>query len=921
LPRRRTITLYDKLFNLKQAIESEGTESPTELAWGLGIVIWSRERKIQYPLLTQLVEIDHIAADMAIRIRPREAEPRLELDPYYELENPGAPIFEKRARAVLQQAEETLSPFDPSSFEEILASAAATLDPQGKYWPRECEQSDAALPSASAELRVTDSWVLFARRKSTSFLVDDVRRLKEAVKSQSVFDGRPKVLVEDPTGPAIERRQFSYRGISSPGISSEGSLEIRNLYFPRPFNKEQVAIVEKLDQADGVVVQGPPGTGKTHTISNIICHYLALGKRVLVTSKGEPALAVLRDQIPSTVRPLTISLLTSEREGLKQLEHSVAKIATDISHLNRAEVREEIGQTETIIHKLHQKLADWARRNLSAVPENLGGLMLEELAHRVVAEHRYHSWFPDDLSGDAEFDPQFSEIDVNELRRARQNLGRDLQYLGQTFPLPTEVVDGPTLAVVHRDLQTLGQIANKICEKEIPPIRAPTTEMLLNAEQLLDYIQEAIRLNAACQADWLKQLRREFRRAVGGTPVTHVTKLLGLLTELATLEGTRVEFVATAVEVPDDAESDDELLSCARRASQGARPFGLIAIGKGELKRRFSSIRVNGSLPRDATHWSQVVQYLELLRGAKAITIRWNAFRAEFDGPVISETGTASIKSLSRVAEQIREAQWLAERFDPAIPVLVEEFFPGAFESVTITSDEREMKRLENALRLHLSRNRLSAAQSTLRAQKQRIKAYKGELFEAIRAFLDSLGCADVSEQSVQERWSTFMEELIRLWTQEPHFQTVLRVTSLIGRSGGSAWAQRLQERPATEEGDTEIPSHWRESWQWSRQKGYLRNLDGRLEIARLNGERRRAEHDLARANEHVVEQLTWLKLREALDQDRGLMAALQQYMAAIRSIGAGTGIRAIRFPRDARRAMEKANQDRELGRAVYRRG
>jgi hypothetical protein len=252
---------------------------------------------------------------------------------------------------------------------------------------------------------------------------------------------------------------------------------------------------------------------------------------------------------------------------------------------------------------------------------------------------------------------------------------------------------------------------------------------------------------------------------------------------------------------------------------------------------------------------------------------------------------------------------------------LVEEFFPGAFESVTITSDDREMKRLENALRLHLSRNRLSAAQSTLRAQKQRIKAYKGELFEALRAFLDSLGCADVSEQSVQERWSTFMEELIRLWTQEPHFQTVLRVTSLIGRSGGSAWAQRLQERPATEEGDTEIPSHWRESWQWSRQKGYLRNLDGRLEIARLNGERRRAEHDLARANEHVVEQLTWLKLREALDQDRGLMAALQQYMAAIRSIGAGTGIRAIRFRRDARRAIEKANQDRELGRAVYRRG
>ena len=90
------------------------------------------------------------------------------------------------------------------------------------------------------------------------------------------------------------------------------------------------------------------------------------------------------------------------------------------------------------------------------------------------------------------------------------------------------------------------------------PRFAGTTEMVLKSNQLLDYIQEAIRLNAACQADWQKQLRREFRPAVAGTPVPHVIKLLGLLTELATLEGTGAEFVATAVELPDDAESDDE---------------------------------------------------------------------------------------------------------------------------------------------------------------------------------------------------------------------------------------------------------------------------------------------------------------------------------------------------------------------------
>jgi len=33
-----------------------------------------------------------------------------------------------------------------------------------------------------------------------------------------------------------------------------------------------------------VVVQGPPGTGKTHTIANLLGHFLAEGKNVLINA-------------------------------------------------------------------------------------------------------------------------------------------------------------------------------------------------------------------------------------------------------------------------------------------------------------------------------------------------------------------------------------------------------------------------------------------------------------------------------------------------------------------------------------------------------------------------------------------------------------------------------------------------------------
>ncbi len=85
----------------------------------------------------------------------------------------------------------------------------------------------------------------------------------------------------------------------------EGDPGFGDVFFPKPFNDDQVAIVARLSKVDGLVVQGPPGTGKTHTIANLICHALALGQRVLVVSRGEAALSVLRDQLPEKVRPLT----------------------------------------------------------------------------------------------------------------------------------------------------------------------------------------------------------------------------------------------------------------------------------------------------------------------------------------------------------------------------------------------------------------------------------------------------------------------------------------------------------------------------------------------------------------------------------------------------------------------------------------
>jgi len=69
-----------------------------------------------------------------------------------------------------------------------------------------------------------------------------------------------------------------------------------DLYFPFLYDKYQVATLSILGNK-AAIVQGPPGTGKSETISNILCHLAATGKRVLFVSQKAQALKVVKDKL------------------------------------------------------------------------------------------------------------------------------------------------------------------------------------------------------------------------------------------------------------------------------------------------------------------------------------------------------------------------------------------------------------------------------------------------------------------------------------------------------------------------------------------------------------------------------------------------------------------------------------------------
>src|SRR5690606_16050432 len=143
-------------------------------------------------------------------------------------------------KSTLETGINRVNPFEPSTYEGVLKAAVGHLDPSGAY--EECS-ADTAPPTPDEQLKVTNTWVLFGRRRSGDIFVEDVRRLKQSVAAAPSLPSVIKSFVQHGDGTVRVRPAQPFRGLSS-SDSPAGAFE---LYFPMPYNDEQVSIVQKLE--------------------------------------------------------------------------------------------------------------------------------------------------------------------------------------------------------------------------------------------------------------------------------------------------------------------------------------------------------------------------------------------------------------------------------------------------------------------------------------------------------------------------------------------------------------------------------------------------------------------------------------------------------------------------------------------------
>jgi very-short-patch-repair endonuclease len=385
---------YNQLFNIYQRQDKLGEQY--EVIFGVGLLAWkspkSGEIRRHILALHARIEFDRVRGIMNVGPSIDGPQPMLECSMLEISDRPNpTDLTGIEEDAIALDGD----PWDTLGLERVLRGFANALPTTGDY-----ALSFEHAGEASEKPRVRLAPAVILRKRTRRTFEDFYRQIIEQIQEgEEIPENIRRIIDVIDDSPQEGKEEIEINEGATAAAPLEGEL-----YFPLPANDEQKRIVRKVEHRRGVLVQGPPGTGKSHTIANLVSHFLAHGKRVLVTSETPRALEVLRNKLPDEIEELCVVWLGSGPDSQKALEKSVIGITQRKANWNASR---ELSLIDQYARQLDTERREQARlrHDLRACREadvyqhsNIFGRYsgtLQQIAIQINQERDRFNWFAD----------------------------------------------------------------------------------------------------------------------------------------------------------------------------------------------------------------------------------------------------------------------------------------------------------------------------------------------------------------------------------------------------------------------------------------------------------------------------------------------------------------------------------------------
>ncbi|CAM4343030.1 hypothetical protein F901_02095 [Acinetobacter dispersus] len=904
---KRSIVAYDKLFSWNTAINLGGTGDGEEVVAGFGLVDWvlpTTLKAYSYPLITIPLEME-IDKNGLIRVGAKDTRANIEMDAILLEDDLSTSGQIKLALKENLNDGRSLQLFEGETYSDLIEAFVANIFSRGTI----IDVANRSIPTKN--LAVTLASVLFSRPKRSSVLSDDVELLKTKLNEPLVtIPEQPLSLVTELDHEVNEKASYSFRGRS--GTEGYGS-KVEELYFPLPYNKEQITIVQNLINSSGVVVQGPPGTGKTHSIANIICHYLANGKKVLVTAQQSHVLKTVHEKIPDELKPLVVSRIGSSKESKNQLESSIDCIVQKITQMNVAEVRRSIEVLKKQIDDNHQEMAlidreiyNFAEKHYQNIEIDGNKKLPMDIVQTVLESRTTYAWFCDQLTLEDKDQFPFSQVELVQLRDSRKRIGIDLSYIHYgLLPVTEKLLDSVSLNKLGVFLKEKDNIEESLKLNDQHKFKETVSEQEINVFiNWLKIYYEELNITVDHAESWLVNY---FKKINAEDKALELEVYTNLIEEVQPLLEYRKKLLTEPVVLNFDVQQNSKEYQAIQRAIDTGKPFNWYHFGTSEVQELFKTIKVSGQYPETSEEWKKVKEYIDTRQLLSIFITKWNSIAILLDIPLIE------LNNLS-IEEILREFTQLISKTQKCLILKIKylDVFNSNYLNVFTRAKSfdfyglaKNIDYLIQLLEQKLKIFKLKIYQQQLSDQILYLSGFDNKLSDQLKGISTQAGLNPLSENDLEE-YSDLLKKISHLNDLSDDFERVKAASLKLNQTNALTLSMEILKIPYAQDiGDPLLRMELVKAWEWKRLETHIIAISNTKLIENLYERRHIHEKNLSQYYAQLAANKTWLALKENASDK--ILVALQRYKIAVQKIGKNTGKNAPRYRKDAQEALKEA--------------
>ena len=709
-------------------------------------------------------------------------------------------------------------------------------------------------------------------------------------------------------------------------LASVGGESV-DILLSKEANKEQLEIARRIERYNAVLVQGPPGTGKTHTIANLMGHFLAQGKSVLVTSQTQKALSVLKDKVVPGLQSLCVSVLDDSN---MDMEKSIDGITNYMAQTTSFEVKREMESLGQERREIIKQLAE-ARKKLFAIINQECNCIVyngDEISPSAAAAYVQEnsetlSYIPGNVKLYEPLPLSFTEL--TELYRSNSAISmQDESEFEHDIPNPAELMNIKEFEQKCNALASARARLNTISDNNNWKIQDLESEHKISVEGLFG--QLILEYPSAHTVEQLKRYVSTFSRVEpwmqycaidgrkGGAYKELWTRLIDQIDKTCIFAEKLVseKFGKDVVILNTEPEFYDSMQQLKDKYQQGGKIGKLTLFLNKRLEAALNGATINGEKPKNADDCDLILSVIEMKSMQEQCASYWNDLIAKHGVPMFQDLDRDNPENVAvKYIPLIRRyLEWFSNEYEILTMHMNEVGIPCdvVFQQNPLDSEIASAEKILIALEHTIPKlcdvfevvNSIYDIQNDFQNNKNILRTGKRVSSYECGAIISAIEALDIT--AYRNAYTVLEKTYAKISLNQKREEYLSRLTSV-----ASKWAEAIRKREGIHGRDI-LPEIIEDAWKWKQYYGIIEKI---IEEPFSDLQKRSLElsKEYRKVTAKFAEKSAWYHLLRRTEHDISMKQALQGWKLTVKKIGKGTGKNAPMYRAKARELMVKCQE------------